>query len=197
MMNEPAIVERHSGPARSWFAVGGIEPSAHARADEVATLLRHSGSVEVVEDIRAAKWMKLVSNATTLVPTAILGLPIAAAAAIPEMRDLMLRSGREALLAGSAIGHPVLPIFGLTAETMEESDDLVGMLLDTLLRGFTLEQTTTTILHDWTKGRHSEVDDINGLVVAELTQRGGEAPANAAVVSPDRANLAQLLELAG
>jgi hypothetical protein len=44
-----------------------------------------------------------------------------------------------------------------------------------------LPHTTTTVVHDWTKRRHSEVDDVNGLVVAELT-RHSSAPVNAAIV---------------
>ena len=47
------------------------------RREDVAALLRHSGTVEVVDDIRATKWMKIISNATVLVPTAIVGLPMA------------------------------------------------------------------------------------------------------------------------
>jgi 2-dehydropantoate 2-reductase len=37
-------------------------------------------------------------------------------------------------------------------------------------------------VHDWTKGRHSEVDDVNGLVVSELARHGRPAPVNAAIV---------------
>ena len=150
--------------------------------------------------------MKLVSNATTLVSTAILGLPMLEAAAVPGMRDLMLSAGQEALDAGLEIGHPTLPIFGLTPEDMGQSDRIVELLLDTLYAGFVLPQTTTTILHDWIKGRHSEVDDINGLVVAERTGRGRTAPVNSAIVEvahriergelkSDPANLALLHEL--
>jgi 2-dehydropantoate 2-reductase len=46
------------------------------REAEIADLLRLVGAVEVVDDIRATKWMKVVSNATTLVTTAILGVPM-------------------------------------------------------------------------------------------------------------------------
>ena len=56
--------------------------------------------------------MKLVSNATTLVTTAILGMPMLEAVALPGMRDLMLRSGQEALDTGTALDHRILPIFG-------------------------------------------------------------------------------------
>jgi 2-dehydropantoate 2-reductase len=178
----PGVVDRHSGPDRSWFAVGGIDPATRGREEEVASLLRHSGSVEIVDDIEATKWMKLVSNATTLATTAILDLPIVAAAAVPAMRNLMLRSGQEALDATVGLGNPILPIFGLTPDDLARPDTVVETLLDTLLTGFVLPHSTTTILQDWTKGRRSEVDDINGHVVRTLEALGRSAPVNAAVV---------------
>jgi 2-dehydropantoate 2-reductase len=97
--------------------------------------LRHSGKVEIVENIRATQWMKLVSNATTLVSTALLGLSIHEAAAVPAMRDLMLRSGQEALNVGAALAHPVLLIFGLKEADVGQTNRLVEALLDVLLPG--------------------------------------------------------------
>lgn len=208
MMFEPGVVERHSGPERSWFAVGSVSPATVGREREVADLLRHSGAVDVVEDILATKWMKLVSNATTLVTTAILGMPMLEAVEMPGMRELMVRSGQEALHAGAAQGYPVLPIFGLSGADLADAARVVETLLDTLLGGFVLPTTKTTILQDWIKSRHSEVDDINGLVVAESHRYGLDAPVNAAVVElahriergeldPAPGNLALLAELAG
>jgi 2-dehydropantoate 2-reductase len=208
MMFDPGVVQRHSPPSRSWFAVGGIDPAAAGREIEVADLLRHVGTVEVVEDIRAAKWMKLVSNATTLVTTAILGLPMLEAVKLPGMRELMLRSGQEAFDTGAAIGHKVLPIFGLTQDDMRQTNRVVEKLLDTLLAGFVLPHTKTTVLQDWIKGRRSEVNELNGLVVAERERLGGTASVNAAVIKmalriergelkPGPQNLKALEELAG
>ncbi len=181
-MFDPGVVTRDSSHARSWFAVGSIDPATKGRETEVADLLRHSGSVSIVENIRATKWMKLVSNATTLVSTALLGVSMQEAAAVPAMRDLMIRSGQEALDVGAALGHPVLPIFGLKEEDLCQSNRLVEMLLDVLLAGFTLPTTKTTVLQDWMKGRHSEVDDLNGVVAAEARRVGLRAPVNAAIV---------------
>jgi 2-dehydropantoate 2-reductase len=181
-MLDPGVTERHSPPSRSWFAVGAIDPATRGREEEVASLLRHSGSVAVVDDIRATKWMKLVSNATTLVTTAVFGLSIHEAAAHPAMREMMIRSGQEALDTGAALGYAPLPIFGLKPEDMRQSNRLVETLLDVLLRGFTLPHTITTVLQDWQKGRHSEVDDLNGLVAAEAERHGATAPVNRAVV---------------
>ncbi len=182
MMFEPGVIERHSPPPRSWFAVGSLSDATAGREEEVASLLRNVGSVDVVDNIRAAKWMKLVSNATTLVTTAVLGLPMVEAADIPEMRQLMVGSGQEALDATIGLGNPILPIFGLPPEAVSTPGTVVETLLSTLLAGFVMNNSKTTILQDWIKGRRSEVDDINGLVASTHRDLGGRAPINEAVV---------------
>jgi 2-dehydropantoate 2-reductase len=205
MMERPGVVERHTPPESSWFAVGSLSEATEGREAEVADLLAHAGRTEIVDDIRAAKWMKLVSNATTLVTTAILGEPMLAALKHEAMRDLMIASGREALAAGLAQGYEIQPIFGLSVDDLTAEDAVVEKLLDALYGGFVLPTTTTTILHDWSKGRRSEVDDINAQVVAQL---GDEAPVNRAVVEmahriergelePALTNYAELASLAG
>lgn len=205
-MFEPGKVVRHSPPPRSWFAVGAMSAETKGREHEVADLLRLAGACEIVDDIHATKWMKLVSNCTTLVTTAILDLPLHAATEMPGMEEFMLKAGQEALDVGVALGLPILPIFGLTPQDVTESNRVVGTLLDTLKAGFTLPQTTTTVLQDWGKGRHSEVNEINGLVVAKAREIGISTPANLAVcelarriehgeLRPGKENLQQLLTL--
>ncbi len=182
-MTDPGIVNRHVGYEASWFAVGALPGGPTGREEEVAALLRHSGRVQVVDQIEATKWMKLVSNATVLVPTAILGLPMADALTVDGMREIMLAAGREALAVGRALGHPILPIFGLTAEDLARPDEVVERLLDVLYSGFVRPGATTTVLQDWTKSRHSEVDDINGTVVAEGARVGVPTPMNETIVA--------------
>ncbi|KQR90725.1 MAG: 2-dehydropantoate 2-reductase [Microbacterium ginsengisoli] len=183
-MTEPGRVTRYSDTDQSWFAVGALPRSAASgREEEVAALLREAGRVEVVEDILSTKWMKLISNATVLVPTAILGLPMADAILVEGMREVMLAAGEEARLVGAAAGRDVLPIFGLSADDLGRPDAVVSTLLDTLYTGFVRPGATTTVLQDWTKGRHSEVDDINGTVVAEGARVGVATPVNARIVA--------------
>ena len=64
-MNHPGVVKRDTPPEKSWFAVGSLSEATAGRESEVADLLAQAGRTEVVDDIRSAKWMKLVSNATT------------------------------------------------------------------------------------------------------------------------------------
>lgn len=207
-MYEPGIVHRHTSRAASWFAVGSLTPATHGREEQYAAILRQSGTVAIVDDILAAKWMKLVSNASVLVPTAALGMPMADALVVPGMRDLMERAGQEALAVGIALGHPVLPIFGLKPEDVATPETVVPTMLDALYTGFVRPGATTTVLQDWTKGRRSEAGDINGTVVAEAAKIGVETPVNAAALEvarriesgelePGPANLDVMRQLAG
>jgi 2-dehydropantoate 2-reductase len=207
-MFEPGIVRRDSPPERSWFAVGSTGVDTRGREWEISSLLSDVGRTEVVNDIRATKWMKVISNATTLVTTAILGLPMLEAMHVPGMRELMLRSGQEALEAGLSQGYEVLPIFGLKPADVSNREHVVEKLLDTLMSGFVLPETTTTVLQDWTKARRSEVDDLNGLVVKQFEAVRSSAPINEAIVriahrieqrrlSPGVENMQLLLDEAG
>ncbi len=181
-MFEPGIIQRQSPPDRSWFAVGSIDAASAGREHEIQEILSHSGTAVISSDIRSAKWMKLISNCTTLATTAIFGVPIAEAANTPGMREIMLRSGAEALTVGQDIGLRIEPIFGLSRDDVQQTNRLVEMLLDKLTSTYILSDTITTVLQDHMKNRKSEVENINGWVVEEQLKLGKAAPVNAAVV---------------
>jgi 2-dehydropantoate 2-reductase len=177
-MFEPGVVERHTPPEGSWFALGGRNPVAHEWAARAAEIMRSAGTVEVVDDIESAKWMKLVLNATELATSAIVDLPLSTAFRLPGMLDVVREAGREAARAGIARGHRLVPILGLKDVGTDDPDEYVDTLIDAVLEHYTLPTTLTTILQDWRKGRHSEVDEINGLVAREAERLGGAAPVN-------------------
>ena len=68
--------------------------------------------------------MKLVANAGELVPSAILDLPLADAAAVPGVREFMDRCCREAAAATVASGSRLRPVFGLTEADVTDADAL-------------------------------------------------------------------------
>ena len=181
-MFEPGIIQRQSPHDRSWFAVGSIDEATAGREGEIQELLAHAGTTVISSDIRSAKWMKLISNCTTLATTAIFGVPIAEAATTPGMREMMLRSGSEALAAGQDLGLKIEPIFGLSEDDVQHTNRLVELLLDKLTSTYIMPNTITTILQDHMKNRKSEVENVNGWVVEEQDKQGKTAPVNAAIV---------------
>lgn len=201
----PGIVRRTSARANSWFGLGSLDAAAEGREDEVAALLRHVAAVSVVEDILSAKWMKLTLNVMNLAPSAMLGLPMDQAAAVPGMRDLAFRLGAEAVLAGQHLGHRIMPIMGLTPQQVANTNRLPEVLFDKI-NTLIAPGARDTMLMDHTKGRKTEADAINGRVVEVLEARGIAAPCNAAVAAitdqitrgerlPDIANFEAVLAL--
>jgi 2-dehydropantoate 2-reductase len=179
---EPGVVVRQTPPKGSWFAIGAYEASTRGREAEAAECLRHAGTVEISEDIRSAKWMKLVVNAAEFLPSSILGLPLAEAIAMPGIREVMTASGVEAVHTALALGHRLVPILGKSRVEANDPDQYARSLLDAVLSKWTLPDTRVAVLQDWMKGRRGEGDDINGLVVREQRRLGGRAPVNESLV---------------
>ena len=181
-MFDPGIVERQTPPAGTWFSVGAYDAATRGRETEVTEILRHAGTVEISDDIRSSKWMKLVANAAEVLPSAILNLPLAKAIKVPGMRDIMEEAGREAIRTALALGHQIVPMFGESRVAVNDPDQYAVALIDAVLAGWALPTTKVAVLQDWLKGRRGEVDDINGLVVSEQARIGGQAPVNARLV---------------
>lgn len=181
-MWEPGITTRQNDTDESWFALGALDPEQQPRVEEVANILRHSGTVEVVEDIHSAKWMKLVVNAAELIPSAIIDTALNDAARQPEFLEVMRKAGYEAMDAALADGATVMPIIGMPPVMSNHPERFVDEIFDEVLRTFSREDTLTTSLQDWRKGRRAEVDEVNGLVVDILEAKGKAAPMNRKVV---------------
>jgi len=181
-MWEPGITTRQNDTDESWFAMGALDPEQQHRVEDVAALLRNSGTVEVVDDIRSAKWMKLVVNAAELIPSAIIDTALNDAARAPGMLEVMRAAGYEAMQAALADGATIMPIIGMPPVMSNHPERYVDEIFEEVLRTFSREDTLTTSLQDWRKGRRAEVDDVNGLVVEILKTHGREAPVNKRVV---------------
>lgn len=180
---EPGRVKRSITHEQAWFGLGALDSSMEPRVPEIEAIMRHVGRVSIAENVRSAKWMKLIVN--SMLPGSMLGLNNSEAIKIPGMRDFMLRLGEEALRAGQMQGHTIEPIFGLSREDVQNTNRLLELLLDKIVK----DVGTTSIdmvRQDHMKGRYSEIDMINGAVVAESEARGISAPANAAVVEITR-----------
>ncbi len=180
---DPGQVKRSLSHAKTWFGLGALDPSMAGRVPEIEEIMKHVGKISINEHIRSAKWMKLMVN--SMVCGSMLGLNNAEAIKLPGMREFMLKCGEEALRAGQLQGHSLEPIFGLTREDIDGSNQLLEMLLDNIVKAV----GTTSIdmvRQDHMKGRYSEIDLINGAVVDENAKRGEASPANEVVVAITR-----------
>jgi 2-dehydropantoate 2-reductase len=181
-MFTPGVTNRQNDRTTSWFALGALDPVTQPRVEAVAELLRNAGRVEITDDIRSAKWMKLVVNAAELLPSAILNLPLADAARAPGMLEVMRAAGYEAMNAALADGARIVPIIGMPPVTTNHPERYVDRIFEEVLTTFSKPDTLTTSLQDWRKGRRAEVQEVNGWVVETLRLHGQDAPVNRRVV---------------
>ena len=178
----PGVTNRQNDHDTSWFALGALAPETQPRVEAVAEILRCTGRVEVMEDIRSAKWMKLVVNAAELIPSAIINMPLNDAARYEGMLEVMRLAGYEAMQAALADGAQIIPIIGMPPVTSNDPERYVDDIFETVLTTFSMEDTLVTSLQDWRKGRRAEVQEVNGWVVDILKAHGREAPMNKRVV---------------
>jgi 2-dehydropantoate 2-reductase len=181
-MWEPGITNRENDTDESWFALGALGPEQHDRVEDVADLLRNSGTVQVVDDIHSAKWMKLVVNAAELIPSAIINTALNDAASDRQFIEVMRKAGYEAMEAALADGATIMPIIGMQPVMSNHPERYVDQIFEKVLDTFSHEDTLTCSLQDWRKGRRAEVEEVNGIVVRTLNAHGKDAPMNRKVV---------------
>jgi 2-dehydropantoate 2-reductase len=182
---DPGIVKRNTPPDRTWFGIGALDPSMEPRLAEVQDILSVAGTVEIVDNILSAKWMKLIINSMSMGIKGIANMTTGEIFKVPGMREIMLRAGEEALIVGHELGYKTVAIIGLKPEEVEGTNRFCELILDRAVSHVGLENKVA-VLQDHLKGRYSEVDRINGYVADESEKRGLKAPVNRAVTEITR-----------
>ncbi len=177
-LRTPGTIVRQVTPAETWFSVGTLDGVGIERLDQVAAVLAHAAEIVVTDDIRSAKWMKLIANIPEMLPSGLLGVPLLEAAHMPGIRAVMDAMSREAYALAIELGITMLPSLGITADDMPDSDQYSLDLLDRVLSHFSKPDTRVAVLQDWEKGRRAELDAFSGYIVAKRAELGGSSPVN-------------------
>jgi len=181
----PGAAKRNTSHSNTWFWIGELDGTMTPRLDEISVILSHVGRAEISDNILGAKWTKLVANSMTT-PFSALGIPNQQALEVPGMIEFSAQVGHESFTVGAALGYRIETLFGLTAQEMAGSGlDAALAVMRQMCREIGPNGRNHAI-HDHIKGRLSEINMINGLVVREGTRLGIATPYNAAVVEIDR-----------
>jgi 2-dehydropantoate 2-reductase len=154
-------VEKHA------FEIGEIEGRITPRLRTVAGILSAVGCCEMVEDLMAIRWSKLLMNATFSGVSTALSCSFGDVLQDREAMEFLAHVADELIRVAHATGHR------LARMQAEDMDSLH------LSRGETLEDKLplyqrvwsrhvllrASMLQDLEKGRKSEIDAINGYVV--------------------------------
>jgi 2-dehydropantoate 2-reductase len=185
---EPGLIHRGAGKggtAHTVFRAGEVHGRITPRAEEICRLVALSDSAKVTGNLWGERWSKLVTNAMANGISACTGLAGGEMLANDQIRHFSTRVGSEAIRVGQALGYQLEEIYHLPPETIAragEGDQEATRVCDE--ERFRQGQRTASgqrpsMGQDMQKGRRTEIDFLNGLIVREAEKLGLPCRANA------------------
>jgi 2-dehydropantoate 2-reductase len=179
-------VEQGRGHGHDVFRVGEHDGQLTARARELAEMLSVIDAARVTDNLPGERWAKLCQNAMSNPVQAISGLGSREVGSSEAGRALMIRLAAESARVGLALGHRLPPFAGAPAERWADADR--REIHEALDRALTPAEPggsswRASMAQDVAKGRPTEIDHMNGRVIAEGRAAGVSTPVSAAVVA--------------
>src|ERR1700728_1381026 len=188
---EPGHIHRGAakhGAAHTVFRAGEVHGRITPRAEEICRLVAFSDSAKVTNNLWGERWSKLVANAMQNGLSACTGLGGGDMLKNDPPRGFSTRLGSEAIRVGQAQGYQLEEILHLPPETIAragEGDEAAERACDEQRfndSGRTAAGQRPSMGQDMQKGRRTEIEFLNGLVVREGEKVGLACRANAVLV---------------
>jgi len=184
---EPGLVHRGAGKggtAHTVFRVGEVHGRITQRVQEIRRLVGFADSAKVTCNLWGERWSKLTANAMANGLSACTGLTGGEMLANEPIRRFSTRLGSEAIRVGQALGYELEEIFHLPPDTIAragEGDETAMRACDEerFRQGKrTAAEQRPSMGQDVQKGRRTEIEFLNGLVVREGEKVGVPCRAN-------------------
>ena len=177
------------GASHFVFRVGEVHGRITQRVKDVANLLNAVDSAKVTENLWGERWSKLVLNSMGNAISATTGLNSRMMAEQRESRRVSIRLGGEAIQVGQALGYRLETIRGMTVEKLlaaaggdaEALMEIEGTMVEMAKRRTEAGRPSTG--QDILKGRRTEIDFINGLIVEKGMEVGLPTPVNETITA--------------
>jgi len=164
---EPGVIH-HAGEGLT--AVGTPGGGESSRADDVAAIFESAGmETKVVSNLDSWVWRKVLVNAAINPVTALLEVRNGEIASDPNLNRLVFGIVEEGLAVATALGVDIG--MGL--------DEAVAMVMDVAQK---TAENRSSMLMDRVKNKLTEIDCINGALVAFGEKSGLKIPVNRALV---------------
>ncbi|MGW5363381.1 ketopantoate reductase family protein [Actinopolymorpha pittospori] len=167
---------------RAPFVIGEPDGTRSARVERLCTVLRDvAPDTRVSTDIHSQVWSKLLINSVFSGLGALGGCLYQDVAEHPVSRELAFRMWTEGFDVARKLGLELDEVWGFQPEELvvhrPQDRARAEATLDTLMTK--AGATKASMLQDLERGRRTEVDVINGGVVASAAAAGTKAPLNA------------------
>lgn len=163
------------------FVIGELDGSISDRVRALGRVLEPVDEVRITDNIRGAVWSKLLVNSALSGLGVVGGCTYDEVAAHPEGRQAIFEVWGEGHRLGMEQGLTLETALGIEPEQLASSDERErSAALETVIGH--AGATRASMLQDVERGLRTEVDVINGGVVATAEKIGSSAPLNASVV---------------
>jgi 2-dehydropantoate 2-reductase len=175
--------------ARRVFQVGEVHGRITSRVRAVAQMLNHVDGADVTANLWGERWSKLTANAMTSALCAVSGLKLRQLHLDAAGQMIMVRLGGEAVAAGLALGFSVADIFGVApgrwvAAATGDASAMADVRSAIQHQTEDMEESALSgMAQDLAKGRRTEIEYLNGYVLAKAAEVGTPAPTHAILVS--------------
>ena len=169
------------------FRAGEVHGRVTPRAEEVARLLSSADKSSVTTNLWGERWSKLVVNAMRNGVAAVTAIGGPEQNTNETTRWLMIRLGSEAVRVGQALGYQLESAQGIPPDLLAragENDAAALAEVNSILLGSVIlrsDDNRPSMAQDVAKGRRTEIDQMNGMVVAKGREIGVPTPVNAKI----------------
>src|SRR5213082_2180331 len=185
---EPGLMHRGAGKggaAHTVFRAGEVHGRITHRAEEIRRLVGYADSAKVTGNLWGERWSKLVANVMGNGLSACTGLTGGEMLQSEPIRRFSARLGSEAIRVGQAQGYQLEEILHLAPEMIARAGEGDGTAMKACdEQRFKDGKRTSSAQRpsmgqDMQKGRRTEIEFLNGLVVSEGEKVGLTCRANA------------------
>jgi len=190
----PGKIRRTGGknpPGHEVYRVGEVHGRMTGRIEELGAMIRTVDTCKVTDNLWGERWSKLCVNGMHNGVSAASGLSGNAMRQDDRIRKVIIKLGGESVRIGQALGYRLEDIAGQDSETLARASEGDRAALDSVeslmlaLRNSQQrsEHQRPSMGQDMEKGRRTEIDFINGVIVARGREVGLPAPTHEKLIA--------------
>ena len=185
-LTSPGVSELTSEPDCLTFSLGSFTKRNDGRLHEVKALLEYMGPVTVEDNWAGARYAKLLINAAFSGVSAAAGTTFGAASKDKRSRAVIQAVIKECIDVAAAAGITIAPMQGKDIVRLMDYHGPLKKKLSFMLIPLAMKKhgrLKPSMLQDLEKGKKTEIDYINGTVVAFGREHGVPTPVNDRIVA--------------
>jgi len=174
------------GTDRVGFKIGEVDGQDTERARALVEAMNDVTLTKLTTNLFGERWSKMAANCMSNPLAGLSGYGTTETKTVLAARRIGIQLASEVIQVARAAGHEVEPIAGIEAQRYVDGAN--GKNLSQLENDMVAAVTQTggagrpSFLQDVMRGRRTEIEELNGFVVAEGQRLGVRTPFNEAVV---------------